>query len=305
VTLEQLRIFVAVAEREHLTRAAGALHLSPSAVSAAIKALEQRYDTALFHRVGRGIELTGMGREFLGQARATLAAAESAERVLEEASGLQHGRLRVEASQTIMGYWIPDVLLRFHTAYPGVELLLRAGNTATVSQAVAGGVADLGFIEGEIDDPMLGQKIVAEDRLIVVVAPRHPWADGRPLTPDQILQQGWILREEGSGTRSMFVAALRAARIDPARLKIAMSLPANEAVRIAVAGGLLAGVMSERVADAYLAAGRLVRANYALPPRAFRMLWHKERYRSRAAQALEAMLGMAEPDGGMAASTER
>ena len=77
MTLEQLNIFVAVAEREHLTRAATALRLTPSAVSSAIKALENYYGVPLFNRVGRHIELTEAGRLFLAEAKATLARARS------------------------------------------------------------------------------------------------------------------------------------------------------------------------------------------------------------------------------------
>ncbi|MDB5910462.1 MAG: transcriptional regulator, LysR family, partial [Massilia sp.] len=84
MTLEQLRIFVGVAEREHLTKAAVALNLSASAVSSAIRALEERYEAALFHRVGRGIVLTEAARLLLPQARATLAAAAAAERALSD-----------------------------------------------------------------------------------------------------------------------------------------------------------------------------------------------------------------------------
>ena len=75
MTLEQLRIFVAVAEREHVTRAARDLHLTQSATSAAVTALEARYATKLFDRVGRGIMLTDVGRVFLAEARAVLARA--------------------------------------------------------------------------------------------------------------------------------------------------------------------------------------------------------------------------------------
>ena len=82
MTLEQLRVFVAVAEREHMTRAADALHLAQSAVSATIATLEQAHNARLFDRVGRNIRLTPAGRRFLGEARAVLARAEQARQVL-------------------------------------------------------------------------------------------------------------------------------------------------------------------------------------------------------------------------------
>src|SRR3546814_10149610 len=76
MTLDQLRIFVAVAEREHVTQAARALNLTQSAVSAAIATLEDRHGAHLFDRVGRGIALTEAGRAFLPEARAVLARVE-------------------------------------------------------------------------------------------------------------------------------------------------------------------------------------------------------------------------------------
>src|ERR1700692_2898436 len=97
MTLDQLRVFVAVAERQHVTRASEALNLAQSAVSAAIAALEARHGTKLFHRVGRGIELTETGALFLVEARAVLARVELAELVLADMGGLTRGTLRVQA----------------------------------------------------------------------------------------------------------------------------------------------------------------------------------------------------------------
>ena len=95
MTLEQLRIFVAVAERCHVTRAAEALNMAQSAVSAAVSALEGRHGATLFHRVGRGIALTEAGALFLGEARAVLARAEAlgfAVQVADLTAGLPEAR---------------------------------------------------------------------------------------------------------------------------------------------------------------------------------------------------------------------
>ncbi|MGI4859363.1 MAG: LysR family transcriptional regulator, partial [Janthinobacterium lividum] len=89
MTLEQLRIFVAVAQRSHLTRAAEALSLTPSALSSALRNLEERYGVQLFDRVGRGIALTEPGRTFLVFAQATLHSAGIAEQVLHELAGAE------------------------------------------------------------------------------------------------------------------------------------------------------------------------------------------------------------------------
>lgn len=290
MTLEQLRIFVAVADREHLTRAAKALNLSPSAVSTAIRTLEERYGARLFDRVGRGIELTDTGRDFLPEARQALAAAAAAELALTERGGTLRGRLAIQASQTVSAYWLPQPLMRFHAAHPGVALDLTIGNTETVSRAVGEGAADLGFIEGEIDEPALAMRLVAADRLLLLTAPGHPWAQGSAPSIADLAAGRWLLRERGSGTRSAFEASLRSDGLDPATLDVVMTLPSNEAILTALEAGPYAGVASERVAASALAAGRLRRIDYALRPRPFRMLWHKERYRTRAARAFEALL---------------
>src|SRR5579863_6888081 len=153
MTLEQLRVFVAVAERQHVTRAAEALNIAQSAVSAAVAALEGRHGAKLFHRVGRGIELTEAGALFLVEARAVLARADSAELVLSELSGLKRGALSVYASQTIASYWLPRYLVAFRRAYPGVAIRLSVGNTSQVAAAVRAGAADLGFVEGAVEEP--------------------------------------------------------------------------------------------------------------------------------------------------------
>lgn len=290
MTLEQLRIFVEVAERQHLTRAASALHLTPSAVSASIRVLEERYGTPLFNRVGRRIETSEAGRIFLTEARATLARARAAELTLAELGGMKRGALAIQASQTIASYWLPPLLVRFRQAYPHIDLALAVGNTQNVAQAVIEGAADLGFIEGHIAEPELVVETVGQDRIAAVVAPGHPWADGRPLAPRDYLEAQWILRERGSGTRSAFEELLRVAGLDPADLDVALTLPSNEAVRSALMAGPFATVVSELVVASQVQAGLLVRANADLPPRSFYMLRHRARYQGRASLAMAALI---------------
>jgi DNA-binding transcriptional LysR family regulator len=292
MTLDQLRIFIAVAERQHVTRAAEALHLGQSAVSAAIAALEARHDTKLFHRVGRGIELTAAGALFLSAARGVVAQAEAAELLLSELSGGKHGTLLVMASQTISSYWLPRHLVAFRRRHANIDIRLTIGNTAQVAQAVHRGDAELGFVEGAVSDPALLSQRVARDRMILVVAPDHPWAQGdEALAPEQLLDSDWVLREPGSGTRSEFEQALTQFGVPVKALRVALELPANEAVRGAVEAGLGATAISTSVAAPSLEAGLLHHVKLALPERDFHVLRHADRYQSHAATAFMAMLG--------------
>ncbi len=291
MTLDQLRIFVAVADRQHVTRAAEALNVAQSAASASIAALEARHGAKLFHRVGRGIALTEAGASFLVEARAVLARAEAAELVLSELGGLKRGTLVVQASQTISGYWLPRYLVAFRRAYPGIAISLTVGNTAQVATAITNGLAELGFVEGAVEDPLLESHVVARDQLMIVVGPDHDWArPGEVVTPERLVGSEWVMREPGSGTRSVFEVALAELGVPPASLRVALELPSNESVRAAVEAGMGATAISASVAAPSIEAGLLHAVDLALPERHFHVLRHKGRYRSHAGNALLAML---------------
>ncbi|HEY8595331.1 MAG TPA: LysR family transcriptional regulator [Devosiaceae bacterium] len=289
MTLEQLRIFVAVAEREHITQAARALNLTQSATSAAIAALEARHATQLFNRVGRRIELTEAGRLFLAEARAVLARAAAAENVLADLAELRRGSLRLAASQTVANYWLPPLMHRYRRAYPGIELKLSIGNTETVQMQVHQGDADLGFVEGDIADENLDAMPVANDELLLVGKPGLA-PKGRKLTAADLVALPWVVREPGSGTRAMSEATLAALGVDPEQRNVVLQLPSNEAVRSAALSGAGVAVLSRIVVEAALLAGTLETLNMRLPPRRFYVLREKHRYATRAEKAFITML---------------
>ncbi len=286
MTLEQLRIFVAVAERQHVTRAAEALNLTQSAVSSAVTALEGRHGVALFDRVGRNVLLNPAGRMFLVEAKAVLTRVSAAETALADLSTLARGHLTIHASQTIASYWLPSRLARFHVAHPGIGLEVAIGNTAGVAKAVAEGEAELGLVEGEVDDPALGRTVVDHDRLALVVGADHPWARMGPKAKIDPRATSWVSREPGSGTRAAFVAAMERDGLSLTDLDIALVLPSNEAVRSAVEAGAGAAVIAFSAAAPGLRSGLLREVALTLPKRAFTLLRHKQRYRSRAGDAM-------------------
>ena len=285
MTLEQLRIFVAVAEHQHVTRAAERIHLTQSAVSSAISALETRHDVRLFDRVGRGIVLNQVGEAFLTEARAVLARAAAAEAALADLGGLKRGRLAVNASQTVASYWLPQRLAAFRRDYPGIEVTVNIGNTAEVAHAVLEGFAELGFVEGEVQEGVLSRRRIGSDEMVVVVGADHPWAARSTLVASEAAATAWVLREPGSGTRAVFEAALAEAGFDPAGLPISLTLPANEAVLRAVEAGAGATAISASAAGPGLASGALHALAFAMPARPYWLVRHKERYRSKAGDA--------------------
>jgi len=288
MTLEQLRIFVGVAEREHMTAAARALHVTQSAASAAIAALEERHAIKLFHRVGRGIRLTEAGRLLLTDARGILAQADAAEAMLGELSGLKRGTLRVVASQTIAAYWLPPILAVFHERYPAIDIELAISNSEQAATRVRDGNADLGIVEGEIDDAAFENWSVSEDRLLLVCA--TPFGDAQ-IDAGWLRRARWVLREPGSGTRSTFDGHLRSIGVDPTTLDVTLTMPSNESVRTAVEAGAGVAVLSALVVGPAIKAGMLHVAPITFPARPFFGLRHKERYRTKATDALLDVIG--------------
>lgn len=285
MTLDQLRIFLAVAERQHVTRAAQALGLTQSAVSAALAALEATHGVALFDRIGRGIALTEAGVAFMPAARDVLAQAETARLVLDDLARETRGRLRIHASQTVASYWLPPHLVRFHAAFPQVAVTLSIGNTAQVAQAVQAGEADLGFVEGAVTQGDLHRQVVARDQLVLIMAHNHPWAARAAIPPADYARLTWILREAGSGTRSEFEAHLAAQGLAPGDLNVALEMPSNAAVLTAVAAGDCVSALSARAVATAGAAGLIARP-IAGAERPFAVLSHPARHRTRAARTL-------------------
>jgi DNA-binding transcriptional LysR family regulator len=180
--------------------------------------------------------------------------------------------------------------MRFHELYPDIEMRLTVGNTKTVSQAVIDGSAELGFIEGKVDVPALSMEPVTRDDLVIVVASGHPMAGRTDLSISAIVRQlDWVIREPGSGTRSEFEAALKSLSVDPAELKIVLTLPSNEAVLTAVRSGSCAAALSKVVAEPFVENRQLAVLQFPLPPRNFTVLRHKERHLSAAANQLTIM----------------
>lgn len=290
MTLDQLRIFVAVAEHGHMTRASELLGISQSAASAAIRALESQHGVRLFNRVGRNIELAQTGHRFLPEAKAVLERAAAARGVLEHVSQTVTGSLSIAASQTIASYWLPRRLASFHEAYPAVRLSVSIGNTRQVETNVLDGRADFGLVEGRTESVILRRAKVDEDRLMLVVARSHPEI---PRTPAGNLDIGalrWIIREGGSGTREALEDFARGQGVPPSELQIFLVLPSNEAVRQAVEAGAGATIISELVVARAVAEGTLRSVAIDLPERDFAMITHRDRQASLAQMALKAHL---------------
>ena len=286
MTLDQLRVFIAVAERGHVTRAAADLGISQSAASAAIATLEQRYRTRLFDRVGRGIELTETGRQFLREARAVLDQAAQARSVLEDLGGFVSGTVSIAASHTTASYWLPKRLATFHAANPEVRFNVVIRNTTEVETACIDGEVNFGLVEGPTQDPAIVRLPVDQDHLVLAVAADQPPPPFDRTGKLDLRAITWIIREAGSGTRRGLedLAAREGLTLDD--LDIFLVLSGNEAIREAVEAGLGTTIISEHAVASAIAAGRLRAYPIDLPPRDFALLRHRDRHIGLAQRAL-------------------
>lgn len=264
--------------------------MSQSAASAAISTLEARYQTKLFDRVGRGIQLTETGRKFLREARAVLDRASMARSVLEDLAGLPASPVAIAASQTIATYWLPRRLAAFHAANPRVRLNVVIRNTQEVESAVVEGEVNVGLVEGPTQHPALIRTQIDQDHIVLVVASGQSRPPVDAFGRVDLRAVNWVIREAGSGTRRGLeeLAIRQGLSLDD--LNIFLVLPSNEAVREAILAGAGATIISRHVVASAIAAGTLTEIPIELPLREYALVSHRDRHATLAQQALVAHL---------------
>lgn len=254
----RLRAFVTVAREGGFTRAAAVLHLSQSAVSQQVAALEEELGATLFVRSGRRVASTAAGVALLERAEALLAEMAAARRAVAAAEGRVAGDLRLAASLTIAGYVLPRPLAAFKREHPDVRIALRVLNTEDVVRALIAGDADLGLVEGPVESGRVRLEPLFDDELAVIAPSTHRFAAVEEVEPDALLAEPLVVRETGSGTRRVGELALASAGIDPALLRAAAEVSGIDAQKALVEAGLGVAIVSVLTVRRELALGSLV-----------------------------------------------
>jgi DNA-binding transcriptional LysR family regulator len=303
MTLDQLRVFLAVVEYLHFTRAAEALYISQPAVSAAIQNLEEQYGVKLFHRIGRQIEITEAGKLLQAEAQKIIDQVVLTERGLQELNDLQRGELKLGSSLTIGNYWLPDKISQFKRQYPGISVNCTLANTEEICEGTGTGQFDLGLVEGEVKPALktsLEEEIVGSDRLLIVVGKSHPWFERTKISLTELYTTDWVMREPGSGTQQRFEEALQNWGIDPTELNIILVLNTGEMVKAVIENGVGATAISELMVKKELQLDTL-RSIQVIDDRdgsnitveivrPFLKLKHRQRFQTRLSSAFEQML---------------
>src|SRR5215813_513627 len=207
IELRPLRYFLAVAQEQHFTRAAGKLHVTQPTLSHQIRELEGQLNLSLFDRVGRRVKLTAAGEMLLPYARRVVRELADAQTALDELHGLKRGALKVGIVQTVNACVIPDIVARFSAAHPGINLTCNEMAVADIESDLESGKLDLGIsFLPPARKGLAGEKLFTEE-LVAVVAANHALAKRRQLRVRDLGEHPLALLSQKYCTRQLIDCA--------------------------------------------------------------------------------------------------
>lgn len=258
----KLKVFCTVAETKSFSKTSEIIHLTQPAVSLQIQALEEMYETKLFDRSSSKVTLTPAGEVLYKYAKDILALYVSAEKVIGEMTGLVKGSITIGAGSTIGNYLLPSVISDFRKAHPKIKINLFVANMQRVIELLNAGNINLGLVEGDVKrQKMVVEKLIS-DELLVIVPIHHPWAKRKEVSVAELIDEPFILREAGSGTRQTIEKFLARHGITLQNMKVSMVLGSTQAIKEAVENGLGISIISRWSARKELRFGTLHTLNF-------------------------------------------
>ena len=257
IDLSQIKVFLVAAEENSFSAAARKLHMSQSAVSQNIHSLEQAYGVELFVRRGRSVVLSEAGENILPSVREVTRSVRMLEDQLKNVNNQVGGELLIGCSTSAGKYLMPSLLSNFQKEYPAVNPKVKIMSRDGVYDRLLNENIPIGVSSKTLEHHSLESVPLFEDRVILVVPSNHPWADYGYATPDDLLDQKLIMREEKSGTCETVMQALKPYSITPDMLNVVMELGNPEAIEMAVERGVGIAFVSEMVAARGLTMGRI------------------------------------------------
>jgi DNA-binding transcriptional LysR family regulator len=249
-----LKMFCMVADSGSLVKAAGKLHLTPSAVSHGIKALEVDLGCRIFERAGKKMLLNQAGEQLLAQVRPPLMALDAAADAIKRLARLGKTRLRIGAAATACGYILPGVIRELKKANANLELQVESGNTPEMLELVRMNKVDLAIGVAPESHPGLEEHPLFRDELMFTMAPSHPWASGRSISREELHQQPIILTQHSSQTAQLITRFFHDLKIVPSTI---MEIASVEAIKELVKLNLGVSVLAPWTAEKEVLRGTL------------------------------------------------
>lgn len=291
ITLRQLRYFVAAARTGRFSMAASDEHVSQSAITNAVLALEKELGVSLFDRLPQGVALTAEGEEFFHHARHILDSVRDATNKPRFRAANLRGTVSVAASYTVLGYFLPELLARFRASYPDVEIDLRDLDRPHIEEAVLSGEVELGvaILSNVRGVDRFGHAVLVRSRRQLWVAPEHPLARVASPSLQDIAQHPYILITADESETST-LNYWHSKNLEP---NIVFRTSSLEAVRGLVAHGFGVTVLSDMVFRPWSLEGKRIEAHPILdvvPHMEVGLLWKKGSKLSTAAEVLQQFL---------------
>lgn len=251
---DALTTFVTLAEVKNFTKTAELLHISQPSVSLHIKNLEKEFQTTLFLRSPKSVQITPTGQILYERAKQILATYEAAKDEIVAHYHAVRGTLIIGASFTIGEYVLPPILARLQQEYPQLELQIIIGNTEEIIHLAKLLQIDIGLIEGQSHDQELIIQPFMQDELFIVASHNHPLTKCSSINISELQQQNWIAREPGSGTRIYLEHLFRAYSL---QVKSLLTISSNQGIKESVIQGLGLSLLSGCVIERELKNGDL------------------------------------------------
>ncbi|GMG83359.1 LysR family transcriptional regulator CbbR [Paralimibaculum aggregatum] len=256
LTLKQLRALAAIVETGSITAAAGTLHVTPPAVSTQLKSLEEGVCAQVLNRGPDGkVSLTPIGRELLGTVQKIETALSQCFARIEAMKAGMAGYVSIGVVSTGK-YFAPGLVARMKALLPDVEIGLKVGNREAIVEALARGEVELAIMGRPPQEPPVEAEVLGEHPYIIIAPPDHPLALADDILPEALLEETFLGREQGSGTRILMRRYLD--RIGEGRPYRMVEMGTNETIKQAVMAGLGLAVISAHTVVPELEAGRLV-----------------------------------------------
>ena len=251
-----LKVFLVVAKTSSFTRAAEFLNLSQPAVTHQIKNLETLLRTKLFHRTQNKIFLTKSGNILLKYADDINHLYQNAMKEIQEVDNRVAGDAHIGAASLLGKYLLPRIIGEFKKNFPEVHISMLAGNSKEILEYLKNDVIELAIVSEPTPSKNLSAFSLYSDDLIVIVAPDHPWSRKKEISPIDLLNEDFISRELGSGTREVYIKSLKA-YLKGNPLKTVMVLGNTESVKMAVIGKMGFSIVSRLAARSEVELGLL------------------------------------------------
>ncbi len=272
----QLRAFVTLARCGSFTLAAKELHLSQSAVSHSMKALETDLGCRLFDRMSKKVLLTQAGEQLLAHANKILREMSAARESITALGKWGRARLRLASSTTACQYILPGVLREFQKQYPSANILVEPGDTPRAIDLLRANVADLAVTLEPKHDPEFQFLPLFTDELHFLMAPSHPWAKQGRVVREEVPKQHYILYNKNTITSRLIEHYFREDRMV---LNLVMELGSMEAIKEMVKLGLGVGILAPWIARKEIESGELV--SMPLGKRKLKRTWGILHFRER------------------------